>query len=103
MMAALGRTATVEQLVGLRTLELSQANELLLEEVAIRKQIESRLQGSEAGIRAILDATVDGIITIDEEGTIESFNAAAENIFAYSAAETRPTRCWAADQKTPAP
>ena len=85
--SALGRTAMVERLVGLRTQELSQANEQLLEEVAIRKQIESRLQGSEAGIRAILDATVDGIITIDEEGTIESFNAAAENIFAYSAAE----------------
>ena len=80
--AALGRTATVEQLVGLRTQELLQANEQLVEEVAIRRQIEARLQGSEAGIRAILDATVDGIITIDEEGTIESFNSAAENIFA---------------------
>ena len=87
IMAALGRTATVERLVGLRTQELLQANEQLLEEVAVRKQIESRLQGSEAGIRAILDATVDGIITMDEEGTIESFNAAAERIFEYSAAE----------------
>ena len=45
------------------------------------------MQGSEAGIRAIRDDTVDGIITIDEEGTIESFNAAVENIFADSAAE----------------
>ena len=45
------------------------------------------MQGSEAGIRAIRDATVDGIITIDEKGTIESFNEAVENIFAYSAAE----------------
>ena len=80
MMVALGRTATVKQLVGLRTVELSQANEQLLEEAAIRKQVESRLQRSEAGLRAILDATVDGIITIDEEGTIESFNTAAEII-----------------------
>lgn len=85
--AALGRTATVERLVGLRTQELSQANGQLMEEVAVRRQIESRLQGSEAGIRAILDATVDGIITMDEEGTIESFNAAAENIFGYPAAD----------------
>ncbi|MCH7737982.1 MAG: response regulator [Chloroflexi bacterium] len=87
IMAALGRTATVERLVGLRTQELSQANQRLVEEVAVRKQIETRLQGSEAGVRAILDATVDGIITMDEEGTIQSFNSAAENLFAYSAVE----------------
>ncbi|MCH9016449.1 MAG: response regulator [Chloroflexi bacterium] len=87
ILAALGRTTTVERLVGLRTQELSQANQHLLEEAAVRKQMEARLQGSEAGIRAILDATVDGIITMDEEGTIESFNSAAESIFAYSAAE----------------
>ena len=73
-MAALGRTATVERLVGLRTQELLEANRQLVDEVAVRKQVETRLQGSEAGIRAILDATVDGIITIDQAGTIESFN-----------------------------
>ena len=87
IMAALGRTATVERLVGLRTQELLDTNRQLVEEVAVRKQVETRLQGSEAGIRAILDATVDGIITIDEAGTIESFNPSAEKIFAYSADE----------------
>nr|MBC8280375.1 response regulator [Chloroflexota bacterium] len=87
ILAALSRTATVERLVGQRTYELSEANEQLLEEVDIRRQIESQLQGSEAGIRAILDATVDGIITIDETGGIESFNHAAERIFGFSADE----------------
>jgi PAS domain S-box-containing protein len=41
----------------------------------------------EKRIRAILDNVVDGIITIDQQGTIESFNPAACNIFGYSPAE----------------
>jgi len=42
---------------------------------------------SEARARAVLETTVDGIITIDAEGTIESFNQAAEEIFGYQAEE----------------
>ena len=87
VLASLGRTSTVESLVGQRTQELSQANQQLLEEAAVRRQVEVRLQTSEAGLRAILGATVDGIITIDEKGSIESFNAAAEGIFGHSEAE----------------
>ncbi len=36
---------------------------------------------------AILDNTVDAIITIDAEGSIDQFNLAAENIFGYKAFE----------------
>jgi PAS domain S-box-containing protein len=36
---------------------------------------------------AILAAAVDGIITIDEHGLIETFNPAAERLFGYRAAE----------------
>ncbi|PSQ62227.1 MAG: hypothetical protein BRD27_02415 [Bacteroidetes bacterium QH_10_64_19] len=42
---------------------------------------------SDAKARAILDTTVDGIITIDAASTVESFNQAAEEIFGYDAEE----------------
>lgn len=37
--------------------------------------------------RAILDTAIDGIVTISENGLIESFNRAAERMFGYSADE----------------
>ncbi|MGD9210654.1 MAG: PAS domain S-box protein [Desulfobacteraceae bacterium] len=46
-----------------------------------------KLAESEARMRAILEQAVDGIITIDTKGIIESFNPAAEKIFGYSAKE----------------
>jgi PAS domain S-box-containing protein len=42
---------------------------------------------AEGKTAAILDAAVDGVITIDENGFIEAFNKAAERIFCYTAAE----------------
>src|SRR5205814_4767004 len=53
---------------------------------------ETRLQHealteSEARLRAILDNAVDCIITIDQRGTTESVNTAAEATFGYRAEE----------------
>ncbi|WP_300341763.1 CHASE domain-containing protein [Accumulibacter sp.] len=45
------------------------------------------LRESEARTRAVLDHTLDAIITIDEQGLIESFNLAAERLFGYGAGE----------------
>ncbi len=46
-----------------------------------------KLEEREARLQAILDTAVDGIITIDRQGIIESFNRAAERIFLYRSDE----------------
>ncbi|MEO8494796.1 MAG: methyl-accepting chemotaxis protein, partial [Planctomycetota bacterium] len=46
-----------------------------------------RLSVEEKRIQAILNSTADGIITIDENGTIRSFNASAERLLNYRAGE----------------
>ncbi len=40
-----------------------------------------------ASLRAVLDTAVDGIITIDGKGRVETFNPAAEHIFGFSAGD----------------
>lgn len=51
------------------------------------RQSEAALRESEQLIRSIVDNIVDGLITINERGMIESFNKPAENIFGYVADE----------------
>jgi two-component system, LuxR family, sensor kinase FixL len=51
------------------------------------RKAEDALLESEAKARAILETTVDAMITIDARGIVESFNKAAEQIFGYTASE----------------
>ena len=51
------------------------------------KQAEDELRASEARVRAIVSNVLDGIITIDTQGHLESCNPAAAAIFGFSPAE----------------
>jgi two-component system, LuxR family, sensor kinase FixL len=59
----------------------------ILGSAAGQRHFDDALRESEAKARAILETTVDGVITIDEYGRIISFNTAAERIFGYVADE----------------
>jgi PAS domain S-box-containing protein len=51
------------------------------------KRANDALLNRERRLDGIMNTVVDGIITIDARGVIESFNAAAERIFGYSVGE----------------
>lgn len=56
-------------------------------DITERQQIEDSLRENSARLHAIVETAVDGIITINENGIIESVNTSVERLFGYTAAE----------------
>jgi PAS domain S-box-containing protein len=56
-------------------------------DVTERDRTSAALRHSEARLKTLIDGAAEGIIAIDERGTVESFNRAATRIFGFSDAE----------------
>jgi two-component system sensor kinase FixL len=56
-------------------------------DITAKKRDIRRLRESEARLRSIVEAAVDGIIVIDVHGVVEAFNPGAERLFGYEASE----------------
>lgn len=60
---------------------------MISSDITTRKKAEEELQKSRAWNESIINTAVSGIVTIDDKGTILSFNPAAEKMFGYEAGE----------------
>jgi len=76
----------LERRVVERTTQLAHAIDTLNAEIRAHKQSEQELALSHAHSRAIFDAALDGIITMDHKGRITQFNPAAGIIFGHDPA-----------------
>ncbi|MEO1514060.1 MAG: PAS domain S-box protein [Bacteroidota bacterium] len=63
------------------------AHEQLKQEMAERSKIQQELNASETKLRKIIDASLDGVITIDEAGIVTEWNDQASKIFGYEREE----------------
>jgi len=77
--------------------ELREPDDELLESIAVlgsqigglvaRRRAEEELRASESRMRAMLEASLDAVVTIDHRGRVLDWNPAAERTFGYAAVE----------------
>lgn len=60
---------------------------LIFRDITARRTAEKELRDAEERMRSVVNTVIDGIITIDERGTVQTFNPAAERIFGFAASE----------------
>jgi PAS domain S-box-containing protein len=68
-------------------LRVKERTQHLEEQIAETEAAKALAQENERRLGGVVNTAADGIITIDDRGTIETFNIAAETIFGYRAEE----------------
>jgi diguanylate cyclase (GGDEF)-like protein/PAS domain S-box-containing protein len=66
---------------------LQSLNDQLSGEIVQRSAAESALGESEVQLRAVLDNVAEGILTVDDDGLIQTCNPAGEQVFGFPSAE----------------
>jgi len=77
----------LEQQVQERTMKLYEMTRQLENEINEKKMTSQRLKMSEISLRSIVEHVLDGLITINEQAIVETYNPAAEKIFGYDKSE----------------
>ncbi|HEY5720303.1 MAG TPA: PAS domain S-box protein, partial [Gammaproteobacteria bacterium] len=77
--------AAASGMLVLLALFLRQRRATLRQRVRFEQAAKASLEASEARIRAIIDRTRAGLVTLDASGRVQSFNPTAESLFGYRA------------------
>jgi len=60
---------------------------VVIEDLSEQERLRLQTHEADMHVRVIMDNVTEGIITIDTNGLVESYNRAAEHLFGYSASE----------------
>ncbi len=84
----------LEEMVDDRTMEVLLANKKLKEEVQERRRAELAIRESEAKFRSIIEKSLDGVMLIDETGSLIEWNESQEKIYSTARAQVMGKKIW---------
>lgn len=82
------------EMVDEKTLQVLVANKKLKQEIEERKKAESAITESETKFRNIIEKSLDGILLVDEMGTIIEWNRGQENIYGTKSPMVMGKKIW---------
>jgi len=86
--------AQLEELVNERTVEVLVANKKLHQEILERVKAEQTIRESEIKFRNLIEKSLDGIILVDESGTVIEWNQGQENIYNLPRSSALGSKIW---------